>query len=189
MAWFGRLLSWLEPWLAYLLGLMGEGSLLGLSVAALAGVALGESAIAVGGTGISAEQMSELERLSGPLYILPDVDPEGDEASRRWTRSLYPKAFLCPAEYGGPDRKDVADLFADEGQGATEMLTDLKATAVDALYMELAEAPEGSDKLGAYRAVKERILPLLLKLEDEGEQDAALHDVAEQTQALDQAAA
>ena len=41
----GELLAWLEPWLAYLLGLMGEGSVLGLGAAALAGVALGLSPV------------------------------------------------------------------------------------------------------------------------------------------------
>jgi len=146
-------------------------------VDALALAALDESVAAVGGTDISAEQMKQLEKLPGPIYVLPDADPEGDEASRRWVRSLYPKAFLCPAEYG-EGSKDVADLFADEGHSATEVLTDLKAAAVDALYLELDEAAKGSDNLGAYRAVKVRILPLLPKLEDEGEQDAALHDVA-----------
>jgi DNA primase len=65
-------------------------------VDALALAALGESVSAVGGTDISAEQMRLLEKLPGPIYILP----EGDEAARRWVRSLYPKAFLCPAEYG-----------------------------------------------------------------------------------------
>ncbi len=70
-------------------------------VDALALVALGESAVAVGGTGISEEQMQELERIPGPLYILPDADKEGAEAARDWTRQLYPKALLCPAEYGG----------------------------------------------------------------------------------------
>jgi DNA primase len=49
---------------------------------------------------------------------------------------------------------------------------------VDALHLELSEAPKGSNSLGAYRVAKERVLPLLLKLEDEGERDAALHDVA-----------
>lgn len=41
----GRLLTWLEPWLAYWLGLMEGGSILGLGAAALAGVALGLSPI------------------------------------------------------------------------------------------------------------------------------------------------
>jgi cytochrome c-type biogenesis protein len=45
MDWVGRLLTWLEPWLAYLLGLMQESSLLALGVAVLAGVALGLSPI------------------------------------------------------------------------------------------------------------------------------------------------
>lgn len=70
-------------------------------VDALALAALGESAIAVGGTGISREQLRELERLPGPLYVLPDADEEGDKAARKWVRDLYSKALLCPAEYGG----------------------------------------------------------------------------------------
>ncbi len=45
MDWVGRLLIWLEPWLAYLLGLMQGGPLLALGVAVLAGVALGLSPI------------------------------------------------------------------------------------------------------------------------------------------------
>ena len=145
-------------------------------VDALALAAMDESAIAVGGTNISPEQMSELERLCGPIYLLPDANPEGDEAARRWARVLYPKAILCPAKYG--HRKDVADLFAEAGQGAAETLTDLRSQAVDALYLELSETPEGANNLGAYRAAKDRILPLVIKLEDEGERDAALRDIA-----------
>jgi cytochrome c-type biogenesis protein len=45
MDWVGRLLTWLEPWLAYLLGLMQQGPLLALGVAGLAGVALGLSPV------------------------------------------------------------------------------------------------------------------------------------------------
>ena len=45
MDWVGRLLAWLEPWLAYWLGLMEGGSLLGLGAAVLAGVALGLSPV------------------------------------------------------------------------------------------------------------------------------------------------
>ena len=68
---------------------------------ALALAASGESAVAIGGTGIGREQLRELERLPGPLYILPDADEEGTAAAREWVRHLYPKALLCPAEYGG----------------------------------------------------------------------------------------
>src|SRR5215213_4654165 len=75
-------------------------------------------------------------------------------------------------------RKDFADVFADQGEAAREILERLRERAVDALHLELSEAPKGSNSLGAYRAAKERVLPLLLKLEDEGERDAALHDVA-----------
>jgi DNA primase len=67
---------------------------------ALALAASGESAVAIGGTGVSREQLRELERLPGPLYILPDADEEGAVAARQWIRHLYPKALLCPSEYG-----------------------------------------------------------------------------------------
>lgn len=43
MDWIGDLLTWLEPWLAQGLGSLAGGSLLGLIVAAVAGVALGLS--------------------------------------------------------------------------------------------------------------------------------------------------
>ena len=70
-------------------------------VDALALAAIGEGAIAVGGTGMSREQLRELDRVPGPLYILPDADEEGDQAAREWVRKLYPKALLCPPEYEG----------------------------------------------------------------------------------------
>jgi DNA primase len=69
-------------------------------VDALALGALGESAIAIGGTAISQQQVRELKRFAGPLYILPDADESGTEAAREWARRLYPKALVCPAEYG-----------------------------------------------------------------------------------------
>jgi DNA primase len=75
-------------------------------VDALAVAALGESVVAIGGTSISREQREALARLPGPLYILPDADEEGQKAARNWVRDLYPKALLCPAEYGEEARGD-----------------------------------------------------------------------------------
>jgi DNA primase len=69
-------------------------------VDALALAAFGESVVAVGGTSISEPQMRELEKLPGLIYILPDRDEEGEAAAHKWVRELYPKALLCPAEYG-----------------------------------------------------------------------------------------
>ena len=77
-------------------------------------------------------------------------------------------------------RKDFADVFADQGEAAREVLGNLRERAVDALHLELSEAPKDSNSLGTYRVAKERVLPLLLKLDDEGERDTALHDVAAQ---------
>jgi DNA primase len=146
-------------------------------VDALALAAVGEGAIAVGGTGMSRKQLRELDAVPGSLYILPDVDEEGEQAAREWVRKLYPMALLCPADYG-ESLKDAADLFATAGADAAEVIEGLKEAAIDALALELSEVPKGSNSLGAYRVAKERMLPLLLKLEDEGERDAALHDVA-----------
>lgn len=159
-------------------GSTGNGAFLVEGIVdALAVVAIGESAVAVGGTKISERQRWELERFPGSLYLLPDADEEGAKAAREWTRELYPGARLCPAEYGG-NRKDVADLFAAEGGRTAEVLNDLKGRAVDALDLALSEAPEGSAR-ERYGYAREHVLPLLLRLEDAGEREAALEDAAQ----------
>ena len=68
-------------------------------VDALALVAIGYGAAAVGGTGMSEVQVEEAKRLPGALYVLPDADEEGRKAGRSWARELYPKALLCPDDY------------------------------------------------------------------------------------------
>jgi hypothetical protein len=68
-------------------------------VDALALAALGYVVAAVGGTHTNDEQMAELRRLPGPLFILPDADEEGQKAARGWVQKLYPKALLCPPNY------------------------------------------------------------------------------------------
>jgi DNA primase len=70
-------------------------------VDALALAAIGEDALAVGGTRMSSKQLRELDQVPAPLYILPDADEEGEQAAREWVRKLYPKALVCPAEYNG----------------------------------------------------------------------------------------
>jgi AcrR family transcriptional regulator len=153
---------------------------------ALAAAELGESAIAAGGSGdFSDEQMDNLRGSPGLLYILPDDDTLGGEAPRRWVFDLYPKALLFPAEYG-EGLEDVSQLLHKRGKAtARKVLEGLKARAVDALELELREVEEnsadGSQSLATYRRTKERILPLVARLEDEGERDAALRDVARRT--------
>jgi DNA primase len=142
-------------------------------VDALAAAALGESVIAVGGTNISAGQMSELERISDPIYILPDADPEGGEAARRWVRDLYPRAFLCPAEYG-EGRKDVADFFATDRQIAAEIISRLRTKAADALTIAIGETPDEDSKRRQLARIRESVLPLILKVFDASEPAALL---------------
>ena len=142
----------------------------------LAGAALGESVVAIGGTNISREQAEELRRLPETFYVLADNDKEGAEAARRWVQDFYPKACLCPAEYG-EDLKDVADLFRVRGEGARDVLERLKARSVDALDLALSEVADGSAR-ARYRYANETVLPLLCQLEDEGEREAAIQDTA-----------
>jgi DNA primase len=68
-------------------------------VDALALSALGYGVAAIGGTHTNQEQLEELKRLPGRIYVLPDADEEGRKAARRLVEELYPKAMLCPPEY------------------------------------------------------------------------------------------
>ena len=74
--------------------------------------------------------------------------------------------------------KDAADLFVAEREGAREILDDVKEQAQDALTLVISETPPKSDTLGQYRYFKERELPLIMRLEDPGERQAVLHDIA-----------
>ena len=68
-------------------------------VDALALSALGYGVAAIGGTHPNQEQLAELKRLPGRIYVLPDTDEEGRKAARHLVEELYPKAMLCPPEY------------------------------------------------------------------------------------------
>jgi DNA primase len=68
-------------------------------VDALALSALGYGVAAIGGTHPNQEQLAEIRRLPGLIYVLPDADEEGRKAARRLVEDLYPKAMLCPPEY------------------------------------------------------------------------------------------
>ncbi|HJQ26881.1 MAG TPA: DUF3631 domain-containing protein [Blastocatellia bacterium] len=148
---------------------------------ALALAALDLSAIAVGGCGISQNQNDELARLSGSIYLLRDNDDAGEKAGREWVRGLYPRARLCPSAYGanadGTERKDIADLFAANGEVTRQVIDDLKAEAKDALDVVLAEAPKGTTR-DHYRYARDEVLPLIIRLDDEGERSAAVEDAA-----------
>src|SRR5829696_5605651 len=74
--------------------------------------------------------------------------------------------------------KDVADLFAMEGERARQILEELRGEAKDALALSISEAPPSSNTLGQYRYFKEEQLPLLMRLEDPSERRAALEDIA-----------
>jgi hypothetical protein len=146
-------------------------------VDALAGAALGESVVATGGTQMSREQRRQLERFPAPIYVLFDADEAGKEATRKHVADLYPRARACPPEYGNGN-KDLADLFAVEGQGAGKALGELKVRALDGLDLAISEAPEGSAR-ERYHFAKRRVLPMLARLEDPGEREAAVQDTAE----------
>ncbi len=68
-------------------------------VDALALSTLGYGVAAIGGTHSNQEQLAEIRRLPGRIYVLPDADEEGRKAARRLVEDLYPRAMLCPPEY------------------------------------------------------------------------------------------
>src|SRR5215212_4943291 len=71
--------------------------------------------------------------------------------------------------------KDAADLYQARGEGAREMLHAIRGRAVDALDLALSEAPKASAR-ERYHYAREHALPLLVRLEDGGEREAALKD-------------
>ncbi|HVF02143.1 MAG TPA: hypothetical protein VNA27_12535 [Rubrobacteraceae bacterium] len=73
--------------------------------------------------------------------------------------------------------KDAADLYQARPEEAREVLYALSRSARDALDLTLSEAPKGSNRK-RYRYAREHVLPLLLRLEDEGEYRVALQDAA-----------
>jgi hypothetical protein len=147
-------------------------------VDALALAALGFNAVAIMGKKISENQRKELRKLARPLHLFPDAD-EGQKAFRELARELYPDARLCPAEYGA-GQKDPADLFSSNVQGAKTLVDELKERAVDALELELSDATTYSQR-EKWRHFREKILQLLIQIEDESERSAALQDVAQST--------
>ena len=78
-------------------------------VDALALCALGYGVAAVGGTHANRQQMEDLKRLPGPIYVLPDADEEGEKAARRLVGELYPKALLCPPVYEKKEHDERED--------------------------------------------------------------------------------
>jgi DNA primase len=75
-------------------------------VDALALSALGYGVAAIGGTHPNQEQLAEIWRLPGRIYVLPDADEEGRKAAWGLVKELFPKAMMCPPEY---DRKGTND--------------------------------------------------------------------------------
>lgn len=142
-------------------------------VDALALAAMGFNVVAIGGNKISSKQLEDLQRFGEDLFILPDADLSGALAEE-WTRLLYPCSKICPAEYG-EGLKDVADLFAASSSNAKEVILSLRERAIDALDLALSKSPKDS-KRATYRFTKEQVLPLIARIEDEGERQAAIED-------------
>jgi DNA primase len=157
---------------------------------ALGVAASGKSVIAVGGTGISRDQVEELGTTLLPddvkkIYILPDDDAQGREAGREWALLFFPKGSVCPANYG-EGAKDIADTFAREGAEKTgEHLARLASASKDMIDIETEEAAkiEGGPREKLAYATK-HIVPLLASITPDGMQDATADIVVEQVKGL-----
>jgi DNA primase len=152
--------------------------------------ACGRSALAIGGTNMSAAQKEDLARVrpeGSTLFILTDDDASGEEAARTWGRDFFPSAKICPRDYGGSEADDdIAGYFAQEGLEATsEHLERLIAGSCDALDVEIAAAADLTggprEKL---RYAQENIAPLLIRISDSNLRDATADLVADQVKGL-----
>jgi DNA primase len=163
----------------------GETFLVEGYVDALALAALGKAVVAVGGTGASGGQVTELRKaLSSEtrIYILPDRDDRGEAAATTWARALYPTARICPADYAAEDRKDVADLFAREATDEViEHLSRLVSASRDILDLEMEIAAPIPDRRERLAYTSKNIAPLLAPLHPDGYRDATADIVAETT--------
>ena len=155
---------------------------------ALAVTAIGRSAVAVGGTGISEEQIKELRGIlsnHSSLYCLADDDASGVEAARTWGREFFPEAKVCETSYG-TDSKDIADVFARDGVEKTaEHLDRLAAGANDMIDIEMVEASKiegGPREKLAYAT--ENLVPLLARITPEAMRDATADIVVDQVKGL-----
>jgi DNA primase len=151
-----------------------EGFLDGLALDAM-----GESVVVVGGTNANEAQLRELKRLPGELRILPDDDKEGMKAAKELAREIYPKARVCPAEYG-EGRKDVADLFATKSKEETfDALQEIKKASQDFMDIEAEAAAELEDPRQRLTYAVEHVVPLACELSTEIAQEAALEVAAQ----------
>jgi DNA primase len=152
-----------------------EGYLDALALEASAGWA-----VAIGGTGASEIQISELRKFAR-VYILPDADSSGEEAASKWARALYPAARICPADYGSSSEDDdIAAYFARYGPEKTfEHVGRLVEASSDILDLEMEKAKGLDDRRERLAYVRENIAPLLVPLEPEGLRDATADIVCE----------
>ena len=145
-------------------------------------VAIGKSAIAVGGTNLSVEQIMEVDKIASGgrrLYLLPDADEngKGKQAAVAWARLLYPSALICRADYGD-ERKDFADLFAAVGHdGASDYLGDLVTGAVDLVDMLTQVAKEMNSWRDQFAYATKEIVPLIARVEPESMRAATIDAV------------
>ena len=138
---------------------------------ALALVAVGKSAIAVGGTNLSGAQALDLDRIIDrqKVYILPDADEAGQKAAATWARQLYPKALLCKPDYGADDNKDFGDLFANASSSKEiiEHLSRLVAGSIDLVEAETEVAKSVNGWRQQLSYIMEHVIPLVARVEPE----------------------
>jgi len=151
---------------------------------ALALDALGENAVAIGGTHPNEAQLRELKELTGDLRILPDNDDAGKMAAKDLARKLYPNAKVCPSVYG-EGIKDAADLYATKGkEEALEVLSQLKRASEDLIDIEVAAAKQLDDSRHRLNYSVKHIIPLVCELGSDATQEAELTIAANQLEGV-----
>ncbi|HEV2075157.1 MAG TPA: toprim domain-containing protein, partial [Thermoleophilaceae bacterium] len=118
-----------------------------------------EETVAIMGTALTQEQLAELHRAAGTVYLALDADRSGQEAMLRAGRAAASRGLellVVPL----PDGRDPAELVAEDGVEAFRSLLDSAISVVEfEVRRVIAQADLGSGR-GRDRAL-ERIRPLI----------------------------
>jgi len=116
-------------------------------------------AVAIMGTALTAEQLAELSRAAGSVYLALDADSAGQEAMLRAGRGARERNVELRV-IGMPDGADPAELVEREGADAFEALLTRAVTVPEFEVRRLLASADLSDPVARDRAMAD-LVPIL----------------------------
>jgi DNA primase len=118
-----------------------------------------EESVAIMGTALTQEQLAELSRAAGSLYLALDADSAGQEAMLRAARGARERRVELRV-VGMPDGADPAELVARDGVEAFEELLARAVTVPEFEVRRVLAESNRSDPVARDRALSD-LLPIL----------------------------